>query len=197
MQIFEGIPFLKTTNNTKTNKLSCCRLGSCRRMCARDLRTKVKGMAWHLHFALFCLGKTRSFQTFECFWPCKPLIHFSAARLISGKIYDKRQDLRQTGMFTGPPYTAKSINRPGRAKGDNAKRTNSAAESIFPLIYSQVWPNEVGAGWLCRCPVIAWEPLRKRAHTQLVRGTLGHSRLSSLRLCGLILAYRVELVCSN
>ena len=24
-------------------------------------------------------------------------------------------------------------------------------------------------GWLCRCPSIVWEPIRKRAHTQLVR----------------------------
>ena len=31
------------------------------------------------------------------------------------------------------------------------------------------WPNEVGMGWLCRWPGIAWEPIRKRAHTQLVR----------------------------
>ena len=25
-------------------------------------------------------------------------------------------------------------------------------------------PNQVGVGWLCRCPGIAWEPIRKRAH---------------------------------
>ena len=31
------------------------------------------------------------------------------------------------------------------------------------------WPNEVEVGWLCRCPGIAWEAIRKRAHTQLVR----------------------------
>ena len=29
--------------------------------------------------------------------------------------------------------------------------------------------NEVGLGWLCRCPGIVWEPIRKQAHTQLVR----------------------------
>ena len=32
-----------------------------------------------------------------------------------------------------------------------------------------LWPNEVGVGWLCRCPGIVWEPIRNRAHTQLVR----------------------------
>ena len=31
------------------------------------------------------------------------------------------------------------------------------------------WPNEVGMGWLCRCPGIVWEPIRKQAYTQLVR----------------------------
>ena len=31
------------------------------------------------------------------------------------------------------------------------------------------WLIKVGVGWLCRCPVIVWEPIRKRAHTQLIR----------------------------
>ena len=31
------------------------------------------------------------------------------------------------------------------------------------------WPNEVGVGWLCHCPGIVWEPIRKLAHTQLIR----------------------------
>ena len=31
------------------------------------------------------------------------------------------------------------------------------------------WLNEVGAGWLCRCPSRVWESIRKRAHTQLAR----------------------------
>ena len=31
------------------------------------------------------------------------------------------------------------------------------------------WPNEVGVGWLCRCPGIVWKPIRKQAHIQLVR----------------------------
>ena len=30
------------------------------------------------------------------------------------------------------------------------------------------WHNEVGVGWLCRCPGIVLEPIRKRAHTQVV-----------------------------
>ena len=47
--------------------------------------------------------------------------------------------------------------------------------------------REVGVSWLCHCPGIMWEPIRKRAHTQLVRETLRHSGLSSLSHCGLIL----------
>ena len=31
------------------------------------------------------------------------------------------------------------------------------------------WPNKVGDGWLCRCPGIAWEPIRTWSHKQLVR----------------------------
>ena len=30
------------------------------------------------------------------------------------------------------------------------------------------WPNEVAAGWLSCCPGIVWEPIQKRAHTQIV-----------------------------
>ena len=30
------------------------------------------------------------------------------------------------------------------------------------------WPNEVGVGWLCCCPGIVWEPIRKRTHMQLI-----------------------------
>ena len=29
--------------------------------------------------------------------------------------------------------------------------------------------DEVGVGWLCRCLGRVWEPIGKRAHTQLVR----------------------------
>ena len=31
------------------------------------------------------------------------------------------------------------------------------------------WPHEVGVSWLCRCPGIVWEPIRKQAHTQFIR----------------------------
>ena len=31
------------------------------------------------------------------------------------------------------------------------------------------WPNEVAVGWLCCCPGIVWEPIRKLAHWQLIR----------------------------
>ena len=31
------------------------------------------------------------------------------------------------------------------------------------------WSNKVGVGWLCRCPGRVWKPIRKQAHTQLVR----------------------------
>ena len=30
------------------------------------------------------------------------------------------------------------------------------------------WPNKVREGWLCCCPSIVWEPIRKCTHTQLV-----------------------------
>ena len=29
--------------------------------------------------------------------------------------------------------------------------------------------NEVRVGWLCRCPIKVWEPIRKWAHTKLIR----------------------------
>ena len=38
-------------------------------------------------------------------------------------------------------------------------------------------------GWLCRCPGIVWEPIRKRAHTQLVRehsGTVVSARWATV-----------------
>ena len=50
------------------------------------------------------------------------------------------------------------------------------------------WPNEVEMGWLCRCPGIVWEPIRKRAHNATCQGTFRHNRLSSLSYCGLIMA---------
>ena len=54
--------------------------------------------------------------------------------------------------------------------------------------WSRVWrSNEVGGGWLCCCAGIVWEPIRKGAHTQLVREHSA-SPLSSLGHCGPILA---------
>ena len=43
---------------------------------------------------------------------------------------------------------------------------------------------------------VVWEPIQKSSHATCQR-TFGHSRLISLSHCGLILAYRVELVCAN
>ena len=50
------------------------------------------------------------------------------------------------------------------------------------------WPNEVGVGWLYCYPGIVWEPIRKRAHTQLVREHSVTVISSSLSHFGLILA---------
>ena len=49
------------------------------------------------------------------------------------------------------------------------------------------WPNKVGVGWPCRCPGVVWEPIRKRAHTQLIKEHSA-SRRSSLSHWWLILA---------
>ena len=40
---------------------------------------------------------------------------------------------------------------------------------LLVLVVPKDYSTEVGVGWLCRCPGIVWEPIRKRAHTQLVR----------------------------
>ena len=40
---------------------------------------------------------------------------------------------------------------------------------VIPKHAYTPWPNEVGVGCLCLCPSTMWEPIRKRAHTQLVR----------------------------
>ena len=52
-------------------------------------------------------------------------------------------------------------------------------------------------GWLCRCPGVVWESIWKRAHTPLVGEHFGLSRLCSLSHCGLILTWRVKLVCAS
>ena len=51
----------------------------------------------------------------------------------------------------------------------------------------QPWPNEVGVGWLC-CPGIVLEPIGETSSHATRQGTLGHSRLSSLTHCRLVLA---------
>ena len=50
---------------------------------------------------------------------------------------------------------------------DTAHSANSAG-GRFHQTRMHSWPNEVGVGWLCRYSGIAWEPIQKRAHTQLV-----------------------------
>ena len=45
----------------------------------------------------------------------------------------------------------------------------SVPPRVTAALRKDPWPNEVEMGWLCRCPGIVWEPIRKRAHTQLVR----------------------------
>ena len=39
----------------------------------------------------------------------------------------------------------------------------------YTLTRIHPWPNEVGVVWLCLCPGIVWETIRRRAHTKLVR----------------------------
>ena len=48
------------------------------------------------------------------------------------------------------------------------------------------WPDEVRVGWLCCCPGILWELIRKTSSPATCQGTLSHSCLSSLSYCGLI-----------
>ena len=40
---------------------------------------------------------------------------------------------------------------------------------VTPKTRIHPWPYEVGVGWLHCCPGIVWGPIRKWAHTQLVR----------------------------
>ena len=51
-------------------------------------------------------------------------------------------------------------------------------------------------GWLC-CPGEVWEPIREASWHAIYQGTLICSCLSLLSHCGLILALRVQLVCSS
>ena len=48
---------------------------------------------------------------------------------------------------------------------------HSAIVQVAGYTYTGIhsWPNEVRVGWLCCCPGIVWEPVRKWAHVQLIR----------------------------
>ena len=40
----------------------------------------------------------------------------------------------------------------------------------YTLTRIHPWPNEVGVGWLCRCPGIVWEPIRENELTRNLSG---------------------------
>ena len=44
-------------------------------------------------------------------------------------------------------------------------------------------PNDVGVGWLCRCPGIVWEPIRKRAYPNSSGNTRSQSSQVAEPLC--------------
>ena len=48
-------------------------------------------------------------------------------------------------------------------------RIHSATSADGRLHLNTHTPNEAGVSWLCHCPGIVWELIRKQAHTQLVR----------------------------
>ena len=69
---------------------------------------------------------------------------------------------------------------------------SKSAGGRWHLTRTRLWPNEVGVGWLPRCPDIDWKPIRKRAHTQLV---WKHS--ATVVTVDWLGAVRVELVCTS
>ena len=79
--------------------------------------------------------------------------------------------------FSSPGLTlcayAYSVSVPPPCYRSGTQKTPVILPKVLVAGYTQTrihpWPNEVGAGWLCRRPGIVWEPIRKRAHTQLVR----------------------------
>ena len=67
------------------------------------------------------------------------------------------------GVHSNPPIL---LQQRVKDPGHSAK---SAGGRLHLNICIHPWPSEGGVGWLCHCPGIVWEPIRKRAHTQLVR----------------------------
>ena len=59
--------------------------------------------------------------------------------------------------------------------------------------HSHIWLKQVGVSWWY-CSSMVLEPIRETSSQTTHRGTLVYSRLSLLRHCGLILAYRLELM---
>ena len=66
------------------------------------------------------------------------------------------------GVHSNPLVTAVACKRP-KPFCQKCRWQVIHKKSIHP------WPNEVGEGRQCRCPGLLWEPIRKRAHTQLLR----------------------------
>ena len=51
---------------------------------------------------------------------------------------------------------------------DPCHSAKSAGRRLHLNTYTSL-TQQVGVGWLCHCPGIVWESIRKRAHTQLIR----------------------------
>ena len=69
-----------------------------------------------------------------------------------------------------PPHPHKHTNTTCvTAVADSSHSAESANGRLHINTHTPPWSNEVGVGWLCRCPGIVWEPLRKRVNTQLIR----------------------------
>ena len=71
---------------------------------------------------------------------------------------------------------------------------NTICAKLFEFAWSWV---EVGVRWLCRCTGIVWEPIRKRAHTRLVREHSASVILARWATVEWSWHERVELLCSN
>ena len=81
-----------------------------------------------------------------------------------GRIFFSRVDFVCWLLF-GVCSTPVSSQWHVKDSGHSAKRSGGSLQ----LNTRTHWPNEVGVGWLCRCPDIVWELIKKRAHTQLVK----------------------------
>ena len=110
--------------------------------------------------------------------------------------------LGRRGEISSPEFTfsvdSYSVSTPQKfSHRSSIQKTHAILPKVQVTGYTQIcipfWPDEVRVRRLC-CQGIMWEPIRETNSHTTRSGTLGHSRLSSLSHCGLILAERVELV---